>query len=182
MGDFELNKPGYYTPQLVSENDFLNDKLTTDQYGMWYSVKFEGDADTYLWMAKTAPEAGKKYYGQIEKTSSGKSVKFKKLKEEDAPRTSSAPSNNTPTNSGHSQSTDESIARSVALKAAVEFATGDVDTGYVLGVADEFLVWLKGGTVDSTPQSGYADNVKKEEPAITDKDMGEPIDLADIPF
>lgn len=76
-GSFELNKPGWYSPQMVAKNDFLNQKLTSDQYGSWYSVKFQGDAETYLWQTKTEPIVDEKYWGWIEKTSSGKSVKFK---------------------------------------------------------------------------------------------------------
>lgn len=74
-GDFELNKPGWYTTQNVVVNDFLDD----DQYGnTWYSVKFQGDAATYLWLAKDQPEEDKAYYGHLEKTKSGKAVRFKK--------------------------------------------------------------------------------------------------------
>lgn len=76
-GNFELNKPGWFALQLCELNSFLNDKLTSDQYGKWYSVKFTGDAETYLWQTKTEPVIGEKYWGWLEKTTSGKSVKFK---------------------------------------------------------------------------------------------------------
>lgn len=89
-GNFELGVPGYYTTQNVSENDFLNEKLETDQYGIYYSVKFEGDVETYLWQAKTAPVEGEKYWGHVEKSKTGKSMRFKKDKLEDG--TSSKPS------------------------------------------------------------------------------------------
>jgi len=80
MGDFQLNVPGWYVPQSVQENEFLNSKLESDKYGIFYSVKFEGDADTFLWQAKTAPVEGQKYYGHLETTKSGKSTKFKREK------------------------------------------------------------------------------------------------------
>lgn len=134
MSSFELGKPGYYTVQNVQENEFLNAKLESDQYGIYYSVKFEGDAETFLWQAKTAPVAGEKYYGHIEQSKSGKSLRFKKDKlEED--KASQA---------GSTQSTDESIARAVALKAAVEYSVANKLTdSEVTGVADIFLAWLK---------------------------------------
>lgn len=87
-GEFELNKPGWYTPKIVQENGFLNEKLTTDQYGIYYSVQFDGDADTYLWQAKTAPATGEKVWGHVEKSASGKSMRFKKDKLEGTPATS----------------------------------------------------------------------------------------------
>ena len=79
-GDFTLNKSGWYTALKVAENDFLNDKLENEDYGIYYSVRFEGDAETYLWQAKTAPVVGEKYYGHIENSKSGKSLRFKKDK------------------------------------------------------------------------------------------------------
>lgn len=81
-GNFELHKPGFYTPKIVTANTFLNDKLTTDQYGIYYSVQFDGDAETYLWQAKTEPVVGEKVWGHIEPSSSGKSMRFKKDKVE----------------------------------------------------------------------------------------------------
>lgn len=76
-GNFELGKAGWYTVQTAVYNDFLNEKLKTDEYGKWYSVAFAGDAETFLWMTKTEPIQGEKYWGWLEKTSSGKAVKFK---------------------------------------------------------------------------------------------------------
>ena len=74
---FELNKHQWYEVKLSLENDFLNDKLESQDYGIWYSVLFVGDAETYLWQTKTPPVEGEKYWGYLEKTKSGKSVKFK---------------------------------------------------------------------------------------------------------
>lgn len=145
-GDFELNKLGWYTVQAVEPNDFINKGLESDQYGIYYSVKFTGDADTFLWQAKTAPEAGQKVYGHLEKAKSGKSVKFRRAKKEDTPQESAsitpgvAPKN--------SQSTDESIARAVALKAAVEFLASanqhNNNVEHTIDIADQFLAWLQG--------------------------------------
>lgn len=81
-GTFELNKPRTYTVQASQENDFLNQKLESDQYGIYYSVQFQGDAETYLWQAKTAPVVGEGYYGHIEPSKSGKSLRFKKDKQD----------------------------------------------------------------------------------------------------
>lgn len=81
-GTFELGKQGYYTPVSVAENDFLNEKLENTDYGIYYSVRFSGDAETYLWQSKTAPVPHERYWGHIEKSKSGKSLRFKKDKEE----------------------------------------------------------------------------------------------------
>jgi hypothetical protein len=71
---FELNKPDWYEVKDIAEiEDF--DK---DQYGnTWYNVVFHGDADTFMWLAKNEPEPGRKYYGHLELTKSGKGTRFK---------------------------------------------------------------------------------------------------------
>lgn len=89
-GDFELMKMGWYTPINVIANEFLNDKLESDQYGLYYSVRFSGDAETYLWQAKTKPEEGVKVWGHIEESKSGKSMRFKKDKEPEMAAASSS--------------------------------------------------------------------------------------------
>lgn len=143
MSNFELGKPDWYVAQNVQENEFLNARLESDQYGIYYSVKFEDDAETYLWQTKTAPVEGEKYYGHIEQSKSGKSLRFKKDKVEEAK----------PPHTGSTQSTDESIARAVALKAAVErcVAMGNskaLEPSNVIEIADTFLAWLKNETID----------------------------------
>lgn len=84
-GTFELNVPGNYTVELFEENHFLNDKNSPAdlaKFGKTYSVKFSGDAETYLWTTKTEPVEGKAYYGHIQPTS-GKMLRFKVDKLED---------------------------------------------------------------------------------------------------
>jgi len=78
-GTFELNKPGNYTVELFEENSFINDKNSPAdlaKFGKTYSVKFQNDAETYLWTTKTKPIEDKAYYGHIQETS-GKSLRFK---------------------------------------------------------------------------------------------------------
>lgn len=145
-GTFELHKPGWYTPQNVEENEYLNNLLEDDKYGIWYSVKFEGDAETYITMAKSAPVAGQKVYGHIDLTAKGKPIRFKKDK---VPEGQPNPSGQA------SHSTDENIARSVALKAAVDFVNNEATTEFTLTVAEDFLAWLKGQ---------YPINTSKAEP------------------
>lgn len=84
-GDFTLLKPGWYKPLNVVANDFLNERLENDTYGLYYSVSFDGDAETYLWQAQTKPVEGEKVWGHIEESKSGKSLRFKRDK--DAPTT-----------------------------------------------------------------------------------------------
>lgn len=126
-GTFELNKAGYYTPQQVAENDFLNGKLTSDQYGKWYSVQFVGDAETYLWQTKTDPVKGQKYFGMLIKTTSGKAVKFKRLKEEDYNVTPEAPTQTTNSGSqgsnqagGYWDEKQKEIRSAMAVKTAAQ--------------------------------------------------------------
>lgn len=87
-GTFELNKTGWYTTQVVLPIEGFD----PDQYGnIWYNVKFSDNAETIMWLAKEAPEENKKYYGHVEKTSSGKRLRFKRDKEpEDVERPSGA--------------------------------------------------------------------------------------------
>lgn len=153
MDDFELNKLGWFTVQNVEPNAFLNDKLDNDTYGIWYSVKFAGDANTHLWQAKTAPVEGEKYYGHIEKTKSGKATKFRRAKKDDTPHEAGSPKS-TPTSKYHPKDdhTQESIARSVALKAAVDIiASGKgVHGETVFDIAEKFLAWLQNSGTQET--------------------------------
>lgn len=151
MPSFEMNVSDWYTPVGVEENDYLNNLLEDNNYGIYYSVRFEGDAETFLWMAKSAPVAGEKYYGHLEKAKSGKSVKFKKDK---VPENEATPQGANKQSAANSQSTDESIARAVALKAAVDFiGAADEAPEIVLKTADIFLGWLKGGTAQVTAKA-----------------------------
>lgn len=84
MGTFKIGEVGEYTPQEVEENEFLNERLTTDTYGIYYSVKFEGDAETFLLQAKKAPVKGQSEWGMIEQSKSGKSMRFKRVKREES--------------------------------------------------------------------------------------------------
>ena len=77
MSDFELDKLDWYTVDTVEPNDFINENLTSDEYGIYYSVKFVGNAESYLWQTKTEPVVGEDYWGMLQKAKSGKSIKFK---------------------------------------------------------------------------------------------------------
>lgn len=74
MPSFKEYEPDYYEVELFEPIvDF--DK---DQYGNeWFNVKFVGDAETFMWLKKDPPVEGQKYYGHIEKTKSGKRLRFK---------------------------------------------------------------------------------------------------------
>lgn len=177
MSNFELNKHDWYEVQNSEENDFLNQKLTSTDYGIWYSVKFVGDAETYLWQTKTEPIPGEKYWGWLEETKSGKSVKFKWDKK-NAPQDfggSARPS--------ESQDTQDNIARSVALKAAVDYwnsvlthTKSDATSQAVLEIADDFLVWLQNTGSESQVAHPPVDRTKEEksQPA-RDSEWDEPI-------
>lgn len=75
---FELNKPEWFELKNCQEIDGFD----KDDYGnTWYNVTFQGDAETFMWLAKEQPEEGKKYWGHIEFTKSGKRLRFKRDKE-----------------------------------------------------------------------------------------------------
>lgn len=137
---FELDKKHWYTVDTVEENAFLNQKPTDDLYGIWYSVKFEGDAQKYLWQTKTPPSPNTKYWGMLQKTTSGKSVKFKwdKL---------NTPSDESTGPVGAVKHIDnqESINRAVALRHAAVLYQGvgtEDSSDIILRIADKFYTWL----------------------------------------
>lgn len=86
--EFELNKAGWFEVQNIEEIDGFD----PDQYGnIWHNVKFTGDAGTFMWLAKNKPEEGKKYYGHLEPTKTGKRLRFKTDKvPDDEPKPSNA--------------------------------------------------------------------------------------------
>lgn len=160
MPDFELNKSDWYIPQNIAENEFLG----TDDYGnTWYSVKFQGDAGTHLWLAKEMPEEGKAYFGHFEKTKSGKSLRFKRDKEEDAP---SVPDN--ARKYSKSPEDKEDIARAVALKAAVDLHASTSDEhksgDAIIQTAEGFLAWLKGEKADVPEEAKLKEEYVVREP------------------
>jgi hypothetical protein len=75
--EFELGKSGWFEVKVSEANDFINENLTSEEYGLYYSVGFVGSAETYLWQTKSPPVVGEKYYGSLELAKSGKSTKFK---------------------------------------------------------------------------------------------------------
>ena len=117
MPEFKEGESDWFTPKQVEENDFLNDKLDTNDYGIYYSVLFEGDAETFLWQAKTAPEVGTKYYGHIEKSKSGKSMRFKKDK---LPEGTVEPQGAAPTYKDNSDGITASMATKLAYHAFIQ--------------------------------------------------------------
>lgn len=75
---FELNTPQWFELKNCQEIDGFD----KDDYGnTWYNVTFQGDAETFMWLAKEQPEEGKKYWGHLELTKSGKRLRFKRDKE-----------------------------------------------------------------------------------------------------
>lgn len=138
MSSFELNVSDHYTVQNVAENEWLNQKLTTTQYGIYYNVQFEGDAETYFLQAKTAPVVGDKLYGHIEQSKTGKSLRFKKDKLEEPQNAPYSPV------TGYAETPDKqnSIYKSVALNNAAILYAQSEDKSNVLSKADEFLDWL----------------------------------------
>lgn len=192
MNEFELGKPGWFEVQNVEANDFLNQKLTTDQYGIWYSIKFTGDASTHLWQTKTAPVEGEKYWGTIELTKSGKTTKFHWDKQNTPPENRPEKAHDTSFKADPVK--QDNIHRSVALEQAINFgATAKLDVEATLNVATRFYEWLtnKTASIDSENASGEqsttavhdfsGDNAAKPDKIIAD-DGEEPINLEELPW
>ena len=141
MPEFNLEEKDWFVPQLVAENDFINSKNSDAdlaKFGKTYSVKFGGDAGTYMWTTKTEPEVGKKYYGHLQKTS-GTSIRFKTDKEPEGQAPKEAISN------FESVDKQSSVNRAVALKAAAVVSPMlKINIAEdVLMIADVFYTWLK---------------------------------------
>lgn len=104
-GNFKENESGYYEVKTIAEIEDFD----PDQYGnIWYNVLFQGDAETFMWLAKNKPEEGKKYYGHLEKTKSGKRLRFKTDKvPEGSPQSSF---------NGQSQNTSNNITLGLVYK------------------------------------------------------------------
>lgn len=142
MSDFTPNTVGHF--KVVDAS--VIEEWDADEYGnQWYAVRFEGEAETFLWLAKNEPVDGKEYYGHIEPTKSGKRLRFKTDKMPDKPK--AAATGSAGGFSRESPEIQESINRSVALNdAALVFQgqgiskAGDVDN--ILGLADDFYAWL----------------------------------------
>lgn len=174
--NFELNKAGWFIPQNVEANDFLNDKLDSTDYGIFYSVKFQGDASTHLWQAKTAPVEGEKYFGMLIMTKSGKSTKFKRLKPEDygqsAPQATQSPSNAPGVQKSieYWDDKDARIQAQFAIKAAIAYTSSNVeaDMDYLEGVAKDFFAMVDRVKVKPT---GY-DKAKAVRSDLSDKTAG----------
>lgn len=169
MGTFKLGEVGEYTPQAVMPNDFLNERLESKDYGIYYSVQFEGDADTFLLQAKKPPVVGEVEYGMIEMAKSGKSKRFKRVKREDSV--------------GHSKSSEASDkpfkkdpslvpvqlyngSLNYAKEAGLNLITDKEDRRlyleYIMEVTEELLLWIDNIRDTDTirgSQSGGADAV-----------------------
>lgn len=137
-----------------------------DNFGNWWvEVAFEGVSEPARWAMKDPMKykVGDTVYGHMVDATSRAGKPYSKFvrdqKEEYTPTQSSG------SNSG--QSTDESIARAVALKAAVELTASDArlmkDKATVLEIADRFLEWLKGTTPSERPAT---EPVRKSDEAI----------------
>lgn len=172
-----------YNPTSVKELEF------EDPHGnKGYNVFFENEDKPVFMMAKRAPEVGSVEYGQIidtpKKSGEGTYRKFKREQREEGTVQSVEPLEVSDPKAYKAvmSNRDDSITRQSALKSAV--ATGEKDLDKIIGMADDFLVWLK-----NEPE-------QKEVPEIDDKISDEPlpepqgevtedvdeIDLNDIPF
>lgn len=181
MDNFALNKTGWFTVEIVEPNDFLNDKLENDMYGIYYTVKFEGDASTHLWQAKKAPEVGEKVYGHIEMAKSGKSTKFKRAKKEEIPQeeqTTLAPTGANPRPADdYWNDKDASIRAQWAIGQAKDWALGnDMDFDEIEVVANEFF-----GMVQRVKGGLSVADVKKAIPDVVVEPEDGPITYEDIP-
>lgn len=144
---------------------FLNQKLITDQYGTWFTVVWTDDVEKVIWQTKTPPEVGKTYWGWLEKTTSGKSIKFKWDKLNTPQGDMAGPTSVSKPQGGWTESPDkqDSINRAVALNNAANVFMGHgegADPFMIQELANKFYFWLSQtdkGNVDKI--LGDTDNV-----------------------
>lgn len=146
------------------------------QYGdmVTYYIRLEGEGDEAVAINKKpdspAPQDGDELYGDITSTSHG--LKFKTQKKPFAQE------------GGYQKSpeVEESIARAVSLKAAVEYVASTSSSGDdVIPLAETYLEWLRGGKPATEPQNSSQDNLKAKVDDVFPTD-DKPINLDDIPF
>lgn len=122
----------------------------------WINVLFEGfSSEPTKWVMR--PESTAKYrvgdmvYGRLESVE-GKN--YQRFYKEQKPETGGATQLGSPTRPAYqpNDNTQESIARSVALKASVDVHEKGASDSAVLATADTYLSWLQGRLV-STQQS-----------------------------
>lgn len=172
---FEEGKPNWYKVKTAVENDWLNQKLDNFNYGKYYSVLFHGDAETYLWQTKEAPEVDKEYYGHMEPTKSGKGMRFKKDKV-DSTGPVPVTANEKQASFVETPEKQNSINKAVALNNAVNLYASSGGLGIdILKKADEFYAWLSNETVDEEEEE--SEGVKavravfNDQPEYTEEDM-----------
>lgn len=168
---FKIGEIGEYIPQNVVENGFLNQKLESDTYGIYYSVQFQGDAETYLMQAKKAPVEGQPEWGMIEMSKSGKSKRFKRVKREGEPSKSSV--------ADYEPSTNTRWAIGMAYRAYVQImgnpegSDGDFPFNEVKTHAAALLKMFdelkNGGSMEAEPTP--ASSIKDSRGSATDTDM-----------
>lgn len=138
----------HYTIRDFKVGDFKDQNNNT-----WCNVVFEEEpSEQYRWVVKdpTRVTLGTKVYGRLEEKTSQQGKPYMRFYKEQEPDGQSAPSTGGQASAGNS--TDESIARAVALKAAVELHADPDNVPKpveVLKDANIFLAWLK-----QTPVSG----------------------------
>lgn len=127
-----------------------------DNYGnTWCEVAFDGISEPVRWVVQdpSKVELGQVVYGHIEDATSKAGKPYNRFKTDKREEQAS-----TPPARAVALNTEDSIARAVALKAAVEIvaASAPKDVGAVLEVADKFLIWLQGGSESSDPKESLA--------------------------
>lgn len=121
-----------------------------------YFVRLDGQGDEAVQVNKksssTAPKVGDEIYGELTSTEYG--IKFKSVTKPFG----------TDTKPSESNDTQDSISRSVALKAAVDYwnsvlthTKSDATSQAVLEIADDFLVWLKDETKTAPKEAEQPD-------------------------
>lgn len=163
-GNFKEGEVGYYTVKLFE----LIEDFDPDQYNnRWYNVLFEGDAETFMWLKKEVPVEGQKYYGHLEKTKSGKRLRFKTDK---LPEGTKAPVTGGKSVADYEPSTNTRWAIGMAYRAFIqvtgspEGSSGEFPFGEVKQHATELLRMFdelkNSGSLDAMPTPSSA--IKEE--------------------
>jgi hypothetical protein len=176
------NQPREYEIVHFEKSDFQ------DQNGnYWCNVLFKGAASEPIKIVVKDPtdsvfSVGSILYGRItnETSKAGKPYnRFRREKKPDAPTTlgNDGSTGNSQGWKSNDAGTQESIARSVALKAAVDsHSSGKVDD--ILKTAETYLAWLQGGAVQKPVETVHNEPLPSEPPDLG----GMPFEGSEIPF
>lgn len=161
------------TPQDYKITYFEAGNFTDDHGNTWCNVLFEGAQNEQIRIVVKDPSKhaiGQVLYGHIEEKMSKANKPYLRFIKDTKPEVGNQGRAVGSSSYSHDDSTQESIFRSVALKAAVDYRKGTdrYTASEVLKDADTFLAWFQSGSqghsTDAAPTRPSVANVTNEVP------------------